>query len=359
MTTETLNVYPIAANIIDWAHGENFIGRDGFTLWPNQVRLLLRATGEYCEKPACSDLNFLEHDIKVDTPLEDIFSKVSVTRFGVCTKCLSVNTPKPLCEAVGVVGQRSGTTTLNAIIMSYQIHRILANPNALDSLETKQVNGIYISCSKQQAIENELSTLARILESTSWFINYNKDNTPWLKLSNGVIEYEKIKIECFGSKDVMRNVRGKTCFAIIASEGTYLFASYMYRRGASLPANLMFDAMASDESKLADFVNAAFNALKTMSTIPSVVQPAFTMMSCNPSPFEYTPFHKMLSNVVNISPDSFVNMSTWDMNPTLSEAYFREDRGIENFTAMTPDRVANIKNRFYDEPRNERPKYTI
>lgn len=170
---------PRPKNFYDWTTNPAFIGASQKP-FPRQVQVGLTYMAEFC--PHCTDMEFFE-TLEVDTPLQEIESNVVMLEHGKCPRCKA--TKAELVESGDLndyltlaccAGQRSGKSSLTALIESYAIARWLLTPNISETyniLQTTPLQFSYTAITFKQAKSNLWDPIASIISTSKWFTEYH------------------------------------------------------------------------------------------------------------------------------------------------------------------------------------------
>lgn len=189
-------IMPKPRNILDWAHGEQFLNLP-FDLYARQAEVAVRLFADYC--PLCSNHTYLD-DVPVRDTMQDFYKQVVMLEEGICPKCArnrkqtfdlwwseagKDNYPDfahmdyyPPTELAACWGQRSGKSAMScSVFMTYrtQQHLQLANPFSYYKL----IPGPIIMSFLAQTVDTALSQLwpfyHDMIESQApWFREYAK-----------------------------------------------------------------------------------------------------------------------------------------------------------------------------------------
>lgn len=134
--------------------------------------------------PRCSDMEWLEHKMKVDTSLSRLEEKLTFLVRGKCPTCngrkrkfIAQGLVEDYKTLVLIVGQRGTKTSSLLLCETYNLHRYLKSPSPTKLFgvqPTQLIMSTYTATTFQQVRENVWEPYMNIVTGSPWFANYNK-----------------------------------------------------------------------------------------------------------------------------------------------------------------------------------------
>ena len=168
---------PRAPNFFTFVFGAKYLNA---FLNPKQIEIGSLYYSEVC--PYCSDWEYAQN-IKHNATLDEIQERVVFTRYGKCPKCKRTkldfwNDGYPNYNEVAVcAGQRSGKSSVVALMSCYTIHQYIMVGNIstlLELLPDSYLDCSYVATTKTQVFKSIFQPLLVYLESTPWFTAYHQ-----------------------------------------------------------------------------------------------------------------------------------------------------------------------------------------
>jgi hypothetical protein len=170
-----------APNFLSWSTDNKFAG-NGVPPFPRQIEIGTLLFSEFCPRPKCTDVDWWENKLKVNTPITEMMDRVSFLEFGVCPKCKSkrsdliLNNKLPnYYSLVGLAGQRAAKTSSVVLWESYNLHKMVMLPNpstAFGTLATQPIVSTFVAMTFNQAVENVWVPFRNILTTAPWYQDY-------------------------------------------------------------------------------------------------------------------------------------------------------------------------------------------
>jgi intein/homing endonuclease len=179
--------------------------------------------------PYCSDVNYVQK-LKVDTPIDDLLDRVVLyDNKGVCPKCGETKydafEDKQLnhwSQLIGAAGQRSGKSTLTAILCALITYKYLCLPNPPDFfpgvLKNTTLHGTFVSLTFGQAFDNLWQPYYELITGTKWFKEYisfleskgEEIGKELIKVRDTFIVFHHKNLSFYPSGPDKRKLRGRT-----------------------------------------------------------------------------------------------------------------------------------------------------
>jgi hypothetical protein len=170
-----------APNFITWATDSSYAG-NGVPPFPRQIEIGTNLFSEFCPRPKCTDADWWENKVRVNTPIAEMQSRVSFLEFGVCPKCKSKrsdlilnNKLENYYSLIGLAGQRAAKTSSVVLWESYNLHKMVLLPNpstAFGTLATQPIVSTFVAMTFNQAVENIWIPFRNILTTAPWYQDY-------------------------------------------------------------------------------------------------------------------------------------------------------------------------------------------
>ncbi len=166
--------FPEAPNFYTWCIGDGFLNQKPFAM---QALIATQLFAEHC--PLCSDMEYMEHNIKVGDSLEKFGRKIALLEHGKCPHCGATKLKlfkkgllAPYWELALVAGQRSGKSALLGMMGSYLTHRVIkmGRPNeVLGLLKSNVLHGTFVALTFQQAQQTLYEPYYGNILDSPWF----------------------------------------------------------------------------------------------------------------------------------------------------------------------------------------------
>jgi len=194
-------------------------------LWPKQLQIALQFFNSYC--PYCSDNNFINNKIEVDTSIGNILDKIIFYYDGVCKKCgksrydaIEDKKFNNYNRMIGVAGQRSGKSILTGIFSATILHKYLQIPNPVEMLgllPNSTLHGTFVGLRYQDAYDNLWEPFYNLITTAPWYVEYHKFldeegsrlGKEIFKLRDTFVTYNHKNIGFYPAGPDKRKLRGK------------------------------------------------------------------------------------------------------------------------------------------------------
>lgn len=353
--------FPVAANVIEWCRGANFLGGSD-DLRPRQFQVLAQFFGDVCY--LCSDTHYV-HNVPVNDSIGNLLDRFMLLEHGICPKCrrnrtdmladwqkdkrfVDYNTfaeniqlrPVPPNEFVGVWGQRSGKSfTVSTFAAPYILHRYLALPSPTRYFE-QSANSImqatFVAPTIYQAEDNLWKSFRHAYEGSPWFREFKQHNIEEGKRL-GVSLYEAAKrfmffpgkrIAVYMQAASAITLRGATrLFCTLDELGWFNTTSDGKRRTGVKDGTEVFNALENSLQTLRSQANIRrrngdYNTLDAyMFNISSPTSVADPIMQ--------------RAAIADRSPRMFyTHHATWEANPEEDEETIKEQKGGDQESLM-------------------------
>jgi hypothetical protein len=228
---------PLADNFYQWLMDDRFTG-GGMTPFPRQVYVGAKLFADIC--PRCSDMDWLENKLKVDTSLSRLEDKVTFLVKGKCPTCKGRRRKfiaKGLVEDYKtltlIVGQRGTKTSSMLLCETYNLHRYLksSSPTKMFGVQpTQLIMSTYTATTFQQVRENVWEPYMNIVTGSPWFSNYNKFlvkrgqelSEELAVISEIFVRYRHRNLLVAPAGPSKRTMRGRTRFSAFIDEISWL-----------------------------------------------------------------------------------------------------------------------------------------
>lgn len=337
-----------AKNFYEFSTSSKFLNQKPFIM---QLAIGIRLFSEYC--PRCSDVEWLENDIKATDSVPKFTRKVALLEEGVCPYCgsrKSVLYKKgrlPLYdELVGCTGQRSGKSSLvGGLLSPYLLHCYLklSNPTeVLGLLKSTVLHGTFVALTAKQAKENLWDFFEGSIRESPWFTEYhdmirdsgNKHGEELLKFKDTFLNYRHRKLLLYFAPPDGRVLRGRT------------------RIWGSIDEIGFFDNMANSK-KIKINANEVYIAINnSLRTVRSAVEKliakgydnipnAYFMNISSPSSSRDKIMSLIRQSVGSLKMLG-IHKPTWEMNPTITRKSLNEEfrknyaEAMRNYGAQPP-----------------------
>jgi hypothetical protein len=218
---------PMPENELDFVINPSFL--DAKNLYPRQIEIIMKLFSVYC--PYCSNTYFMENEIHVDTPIDNILDACTLyDSKAICPKCRrskaeafyekSLDMPS---NVIAVCGQRSGKSTLTAYIAAIILHRFLMIDDISKMypgvLARSPMRGTFVSLTYEHAYKNVWTPFIDIITHKPWFTQYHsylKEKSKKLgvkelfKLRDKAVIYTAKNMSFYPSGPDARKSRGDT-----------------------------------------------------------------------------------------------------------------------------------------------------
>ena len=227
---------PEALNFYDYCY--RILGSDVHPPWAVQMWLACMSLGEVC--PRCTNPKYMDVmniDKKMSSKRLNSKNRMTFLEHGVCPRCgatrkelLNNNELPNIDQAVFILGQRSGKSTLAAIMASYVLHRYLMYP-VLSSMTTSmqastELVFIFCSLTYTKAFDVLWTPFKNIVNHAQWFNSYCKlldqhkamNGKDLYVRSEAVIAFGNKNIKCYPTGPTASRLRGNTAVMTLLDE---------------------------------------------------------------------------------------------------------------------------------------------
>lgn len=332
--------FPEAPNFHTWCVEDEFLGQKPFVM---QDLIITRLLGEFC--PTCSDVEWIDHGVKVGDSLDKFTRKVALLEHGVCPYChknklhfYKKGLLNPYWELALVAGQRSGKSAVLAMFASYLMHRVIKmiRPNeVLGLLQSNVLHGTFVALTFAQASQTLYEPFYGNVLDSKWYQNYHsmldsvthKYGQELYKLKDSFIQYKHRRILVYPAGPDKRVLRGRTRFIAAIDELGW------FNHGLAAAKNIK---MSADEV----YIALERSLLTVRAKAKGVVRSGFFNV-----PFGYfvnisspSSVRDKIMELVRKSQGSKVmlglNYPTWLMNPHVPKSALAEEFRKDPETAM-------------------------
>lgn len=234
--------FRLAKNIFDYT--TKTAGKAIKAPFARQLWLVVHFCGEYC--PRCCDPGSEDiYSIEVDADPYEVADRLCLLKNGICPKCKVTKAELVLkgelrdyTDLVLVLGQRSGKSTLVAILITYWIHRILMMPRYSDLCpgiqEFTPITGTLVALSFARSIRLLWNPVKEIIKNSKWYclaggtkVALEDGNT---KLIENIVAGDRVKtLEGSGEVTVSCSTGIKECVEVHLSSGHSLVGTLEHR----------------------------------------------------------------------------------------------------------------------------------
>lgn len=190
--------------------------------------------------PRCSDMEWLEHKMKVDTSLSRLEEKLTFLVRGKCPTCngrkrkfIAQGLVEDYKTLVLIVGQRGTKTSSLLLCETYNLHRYLKSPSPTKLFgvqPTQLIMSTYTATTFQQVRENVWEPYMNIVTGSPWFANYNKFlvkrgqelGEELAVISEIFVRYRHRNLLVAPAGPSKRTMRGRTRFSAFIDEISWL-----------------------------------------------------------------------------------------------------------------------------------------
>lgn len=174
--------FALANNFYDFV--ANIVGAKVKMPFARQLWIGIHLFADYCSRCSPDDLCSDITAVPVDEDPHELAARFTLLKNGRCPKChatkgelIESGELNDYTEFVGVLGQRSGKSTIVAIFCAYIIHRLLKVPR-LSTIcrgiqEFTPITGTFVALSFNRAIRLLWNPYTEIVKASQWFEDYH------------------------------------------------------------------------------------------------------------------------------------------------------------------------------------------
>lgn len=215
-----------APNFHTWCVSDLFLDQKPFIM---QSLIGTKLFAEYC--PDCSDVDWMENEVRAKDSLDTFVRKVALLEHGKCPHCgktrlhfFKRRSLAPYWELSLCAGQRSGKSALFGMMASYLTHRMikLERPNeVLGLLKANVLQGTFVALTFAQAKDTLWEPFYGHLLEAPWFQQYHSmldsvqqrhGEDEIYKLKDTFVYYRHRRIQVYPAGPDKRVLRGRTRF---------------------------------------------------------------------------------------------------------------------------------------------------
>lgn len=234
--------FDLADNIYDFA--TRLAGKAIKVPFARQLWILVHFCGEYCPRCADSALNDI-YAVDVDDDPHEVAERLCLLKKGVCPKCgvtkaklVLENELRDYQDLILVLGQRSGKSTIVAILIAYWYHRLLMVPKLSEICSGIQdftpITGTLIALSFNRAERLLWNPVKEVISNSKWYclaggtkVALEDGNT---KLIENIVAGDRVKtLEGSGEVTVSCSTGIKECVEVHLSSGHSLVGTLEHR----------------------------------------------------------------------------------------------------------------------------------
>lgn len=197
----------------------------GINLYPRQLTILAEWFAAYC--PYCSDTKFIRTKVEVNTPIDEIKSRMRLYKDGICPKCgktrydaIQDGTHKYYDQLAGCAGQRSGKSLTCVMAALAILHEFLRLPNPMSTyklLLNAPLSGTFVGLRYNDAFDNLWTPFYNLIKDSLWFKKYHdflteqstKLSHDLFKFRDSYVSYAYKNIIIYPSGPDKRKLRGR------------------------------------------------------------------------------------------------------------------------------------------------------
>lgn len=328
-----------APNFYKWCVSDKFLNQKPFVM---QALIATKLFAEFC--PDCSDMEWMEHGVKVDDSLGRFERKVALLEHGECPHCgtnrLKLYKQKKLplyIELALNAGQRSGKSAALGMMFTYMTHRLLKleRPNEVYGLLSSTVlQATFVALTFAQAKDTLYDPFYGNVLSSPWFQEYHEmlnsierrhGENELYNLKDTFVHYRHRRLMIYPAGPDKRILRGRTRFGAAIDELGWFPNDADAKKNVKMNADEVYTAL---DNSLATVAGAARSMIKRgFFDVP----PSYFLNISSPSSVR-DKICELVRKAMGSRYTLGLQRSTWEMNPTL------------------PKKCSFIKKKFKDNP---------